>query len=463
MRGDTVDHTHKKVMVDLPLVLFLFCLLFSPPVIPKLNTAIFGAAVGVIFLLTRYRSQLAEMVKESGIGTFAAMMGVFFGYIGIVTAANLLLGDRVQPMHYVKLAYRFLMIVPVLMVCSLFVCLRARERKFSVFGLAMQFVWATLFQFVLVLGALVIPELKQYFISVIYRNTGDSYLGIPWVMARRGFGFTNSFVDSFGFGMGIVGALPLYFVKERRLWILLTVPCLAMVSFVNVRTGIVIGVMGAVIALPLLVRAFLELRGSEKGRMALVLLLTFVLFALFACLVWVCNPLTVHWVLGDFGDLLGLDLQLELPTQPSQAVTVPPGIYTDSQTTTAEQLFSDRFWNLPKGFGVLFGTGHTVYGAEGYPHSDVGYVNDLWLGGVIGCVLLYGAFGLLFVRAFRASRRLNLKALILFMAVSMGVFQIKANAIMFNAGINTILPLLFYICHRGESEDEVWQMKSGSA
>ena len=78
-------------------------------------------------------------------------------------------------------------------------------------------------------------------------------------------------------------------------------------------------------------------------------------------------------------------------------------------------------------------------------------------------MLLYGAFGLLFVRAFRASRRLNLKALILFMAVSMAVFQIKANAIMFNAGINTILPLLFYICHRGESEDEVWQMKSGSA
>ena len=54
-------------------------------------------------------------------------------------------------------------------------------------------------QFGLVFISLVIPAVKAAFIAFIYKNTGDIYLGTPWVMERRGFGFSNSFVDSFGF------------------------------------------------------------------------------------------------------------------------------------------------------------------------------------------------------------------------------------------------------------------------
>ncbi len=335
---------------------------------------------------------------------------------------------------------------------------------------------------------------------------------------RRGFGFSNSFVDSLGFGMGIVAVLPLFFLKKTKEKIALFVPCIILISLVNVRTGLIMAVIGLLFALPVILKAFKE----SAIKIIAVALSSVMLLCVFVGTVYVKNPKTLGWIFEDVISFVGVDfsgetseseLSTTLPvaestteargnkteeniddftetqkqvtvvettvkndltqitetpvtTQVTEATTVyntenefgdntqqpeKPGFLENltahsSQNNTAELLFRDDFWNLPIGSALVFGTGHSIYGAEGYPHSDVGYINDLWVGGIVGALILYAAFALLFVKAFKSTKEINIRCLVLFFSVAILVFQVKANAIMFNAGINTILPMLFYIC-----------------
>lgn len=453
----------KVPKIDWVLVGFLFVLLFGPPVIPDINTALFAGVFALVMLLTRYRRELRQAIIDSGVFKFFAAMVVFFIYLAVVTVVNIALGEQVQLMHYVRLWYRFFLIVPMLLVCSLYVCLRAKELNYGVFDLAKCFLAAVLIQVVLALLALLLPQLKAWFVSVIYANTGDRYMGIPWIMQRRGFGFSNSFADSFGWGMGLLAALPLFFVRPKRYWPILLCPVILFVSLVNVRTGLIIAALGLVISVPNLLVVFRRGDWAEKKKMLLTVLVAVLILALLIGMIYICNPVTLEWILGDVISVSNAVVQSVIPgnnnTEPTQTdpqATDPQA--TDPQhsskplTTTADTLFSSRFWNIPLGWALVFGTGHTIYEAEGYPHSDVGYVNDLWMGGIVGSLLLYGAFALLFVAAFKSAKEKHMKLLVLFFAASMLAFQVKANATMFNAGTVVMLPMLFFMIYDGSQK-----------
>ncbi len=437
---------------DFPLLILIFFMLFAPPIIPEINTAMLAAVVVGVVLLVRHRKEIIPVFKESGMMIFTSIMILFFVYLAITTLVNFGFGERVQLMHYVTLWYRFFLIVPVLLICCLYICVRGKQCRYSPYDLGMQFVYAAMIQFVLAFVALMIPAVKDWFIGVIYANTGAYYLGIEWLMLRRGFGFTNSFVDSFGFGMGIIAALPLFFIQKRRLKIVYFVPCVIFISLVNVRTGLIVGALGLVLALPVIIKTLLR----EKFRLILAAAGALAVLVGFFALVQVRNPVTISWILGDIASFT--EQQPQQPQQPSSpedpSVDTPqtpeedPGTqkpgFDEPINSTADNLFSSDFWNFPSGISLIFGTGHTIYEAEGYAHSDIGYVNDLWMSGIVGSLLLYAAFAFALWGAFKESPA-NIKCLILFFAVGILIFQVKANAFMFNAGLNTILPFCFFV------------------
>ncbi len=425
---------------------FLFLLLFGPPVIPQVNTGLLACLGACVLLVLRYRGELCDTVRRSGAGRFSLLLLVFFGYLAVITPVSaLLFHERVQTMHYITQWYRFFLIFPCLTGASLYICLRARELRYTPERLGMCFVWAACAQFVLALAALLIPPLKEAFVAAIYRATGAPYLDIEWVMQRRGFGYSNSFVDSFGWGMGIVAALPFFAVSQKRFRPVLLVPVVLFISILNVRTGLVIAFLGAVASLPHLLKTFLACDKRDKKKAIRTTAASLLIFFLLIATVFAFNKVTLRWIAGD---VLSFIDEME-PEQPGEEDTTHVKL-SDSETTTAETLFSDRFWNLPPAGILLFGSGHSIFGAEGYPNSDVGYINDLWLGGVVGCLPLYGAFAVLFLTAFRRSAELKRKLLTVFLAAGFALFQVKANAIMFCAGLNVMLPLLFYLCCYGD-------------
>lgn len=72
-------------------------------------------------------------------------------------------------------------------------------------------------------------------------------------------------------------------------------------------------------------------------------------------------------------------------------------LFTSLQDGTGniDYLTNEDHLYLPKGLGLLFGEGHRVYGVEaaskGYKATDIGFVNDLFMGGLFYIVLRYSA------------------------------------------------------------------------
>ena len=125
--------------VDIILVSFIFFLIFSPPIIPQINTALFAAAYAFVVLIVKYRKELFSAIKSSGMLRFGIIFAVFLVYVAMVTVVNYLtIGEHVQLMHYIKLWYRFFMIVPVLMRCCLFIFLRAKELNYNLYDCFLQ-------------------------------------------------------------------------------------------------------------------------------------------------------------------------------------------------------------------------------------------------------------------------------------------------------------------------------------
>lgn len=54
------------------------------------------------------------------------------------------------------------------------------------------------------------------------------------------------------------------------------------------------------------------------------------------------------------------------------------------------------YW--PEGINFIFGAGERVYLNEKYSHSDIGYVNDMFMGGVVYCTILYSTILIFFLK-----------------------------------------------------------------
>lgn len=430
-------------------ILYIFCLLFAPPIIPKINVGLLAVIFSTLLIFTKYKQSYIKVLKTSGILKFSAFFVLFLIYLFITTGINvLLLGERVQLMHYITLWYRYFLIVPVLAFACIYICLRARELNYSPKDLLYCFIFASLLQCILVFLTLIFPSLKDLFIKIIYQNTGDEYLSIAWVTDRRGFGFSNTFVDSFGWGMGLIATLPLFLIKKDNLKPVLLIPFLLIISLVNARTGLVMFAIGIVFGLYIL---FLTLKGSRlKAKLISLgwINLAIVMLIILCVIILLLNPLTLKWVGSGIASFLP-----DTATQPNALSDAIDSLKNDADTTTTEVLFSDRFWNLPKDYILLFGSGHSIGGAKGYENSDVGYVNDLWIGGIIGSAILYLAFLTIFKSAFKSAKGFAFKSLVLFLWVCFLIFQIKANSITFSAGLNTTLPILFYIIHHSKNSE----------
>ncbi|MNC45868.1 hypothetical protein D3C75_948580 [compost metagenome] len=145
-------------------------------------------------------------------------------------------------------------------------------------------------------------------------------------------------------------------------------------------------------------------------------------------------PATISWVNNGFEDMYAF-----LTGQST-------GLESVSKLANTMWFFPDSF------FFLLFGTGHTVYQAVGYYHSDIGLINDLWLGGLVGLFLLYLPFVFIFFKTFsnRASS-LN-KVLTVFLLISFFTTNLKAVIVSYNVGTSIVLLLCFYLIYTGNLE-----------
>ncbi|MDO4870525.1 MAG: hypothetical protein Q3996_00285 [Candidatus Saccharibacteria bacterium] len=247
-------------------------------------------------------------------------------------------------------------------------------------------------------------------------NTGDAVLLNRYHVERRFYGFANNLLDTFGYGVGIATGLAAFIAFMRKKYqMLILIPGFLVLAFFNARTGIFIGILGVIIVL-----GWMVITGSKK--LKLIAVAVAIAIALMTPLslnfLKAKQPVTYYWLYHDFYSIM-----IKFFGDNGKTIV---------KDNTANNLFSDRFWFLPSGKELVFGSGHSIYQVPGYKHSDVGYVNDIWLLGGIGFAFLSSIVIFIFSKIAMMDKRMI--SIVIFMILALLIFQIKARAIMANSG-----------------------------
>lgn len=414
----------KKNLSYIFLIIYVFVFIFAPPILPSINIVIVLSMLSLIAILTRYRKDFILVLQYSGIYKFIKYFFLYVVYVSIVILINFFIGERVQFSNYITTYYQYFMVLPVSIICVIYLIIKGNRLELSKDQFLFLFIYASLIQLILVILSILFPTIKSFFIDIMYKNTGETLLLNTWVTHRRFNGFANNMLDLFGFSIGIFASLPFFLRKTyKKKKYLLLVPLISIISLMNARSGVIIIFVGFILYL------LYSTKSTKKQLVANFRLFGIAMILSFGLLLFLNDimPDTIAWVINDFLSFFG---------QSDNSVS----------NSLASVYFSDQFWNLPSFEYILIGTGHTLYGIKGMS-SDIGYINELWRSGLCGLILL----SIIFLSMLNTVKREHVRCyryLISFLLMSFIIFNFKANALSYNGGFVSIIVIVYYFSYK---------------
>lgn len=213
-------------------------------------------------------------------------------------------------------------------------------------------------------------------------------------------------LDMFGWGMGIIAGLPFY-IKDVNSKYLLISPFLLIIGVMNSTTTVIIYLI-------MLIGGIIK-KNIEKNEMKkttfLILGVTPIVFLVSFEIMKVCAPDSFKWFLNEIMSILG-----------------------ESNKSSFLNVVDKNVWYLPENvIGKLFGTGHYVYAVSGFKHSDIGYINMIWISGICGVLIFFITLLKTVQRCCEINRNYAWLYIILFGAF--WIFEIKGIGIGINPGM----------------------------
>lgn len=427
-------------------VMFIFGILFRPPILPidiifpLTAISIYGIFREVAFKKfdTRHfflSRPVRSLAKWSALMVILSAISIM---VGFATMSDYSMLSAISTSA--KLMWTF-WLFPINIAFFLMIC---QKYNVQVNTILRMILYATMLQAVLAILAYAIPEVKNIFISIMQANNWSERWTTNNAAGQRMNGFAKSLFDTFGYGMGILASVPFILAyRTSNLKYLLALPFILLAILINARTGLVI--FGVVAALFLLL--FLRHNRQFSRYRSNILVLVVLLLAIVPIGI---SSVTSYVSSGsNFSDrtMDDIDSYIEF--------IQTGGAYTGSYGGQADILFSDSFWTLPTNKLQLFvGTGVSVYGSSSPFEfsSDVGYVNAVWYMGLIGLIIFHVTF--LWYLWISSRHKKYWRTFAAAAIVSVLVFQVKGSAFWSaNLGISATI-LLLALCIYQQRHDK---------
>lgn len=415
---------------DYILLFTLFVFIFQPPFLPYSLIYLLGPIV--LWALSRDRSYekicIIQKSKIKKISVFFFQLTVYLFFINLldilISEDKFLLATRLRCINQLLILslFQFSFIV--------YLLLKFEERQFGLENVMDYLVKAGLVQGFCAVVAFLVPQVRQLFIMF-----GDQALfSNEFFMERRGFGFSMTLIDTFGYGMGLIAGYILLFnwSKEKNKKLLLSFLLISFAIAVNARTGILVILIA--IAVKYL---YCNSISTFFKRILPVFLVIYGVITYAPALLAAgarSENATISWICLSFSDIFEL-LQ-----------------GSGKLDSAAELDFFSTFIGLPTNpFELLFGAGHYVYDTQdtlGF-RTDIGYLNMFWEFGILGSAILLLFMLSLLLKPFYMTRDIAIKKISLFNTITYFALLMKAILIGYNPGvfINYLVTfsLYFYI------------------
>lgn len=422
--------------IHISLVIYLFCFMFAPPILP-INFIIPLSIYSLFIMMRFYRKELIYIIEKSKMKRFTILMSIYVLYLLLIIILNFSWGEKVNISVYITSFYQIFLITPIMLCCIIYIIIEYEKFNLTKDQLIVHFIWAGAIEAIISLCTFISPSVRQICIDIMNRNL-DTEIS-DFILSVRVYGFANGLYDLFGWGTGIIAALPLFLSKDKQKKYMWFIPLLLVSPLLNARTGIVIFLLGFLIYL-----LFMDNKS-----------VIFLFKKIFFIFVGICAVyLVIKWIqISNEKVYTWITKGIE-----SFANTLSGG--KEQKGTAMGNLFKESSWNIPSFPDIIFGTGHSVYVGRKYAkysHSDVGYINYLWMGGIVGSCMLYGIYFVMFCRAIKQSLDKRINWLLIFLGGTIIVFNIKGQAFTHCPATAVILTILFCSIYdnvrRGENNE----------
>lgn len=438
----------KKRLV--PIFIFTFISIFEPPFlpIPLIYLQGFIEITFIFFSKVLIEKKIRiDLFNSSGMSQYYRFIAVLWVWISISRIIDIIIFNGETSFSNWLGSTNQLLVLTFIEFLNINIIIRhLKEHKCSLENILNLIVDAGTFQGILSLLSFLIPSLRM----MLLKFAGDIYSN-SWVLERRGYGFSATLLDGFGFGMGLIaGIVIIRFNFNSAKSIILQLIQLFLIVFsisINSRTGLIIVLMALIIKF--------TISKSLRAILIRVPIVVIVFYISIYALIPLVNAgmgssnVNINWIASDFGGLI----KAVIPTADinttfiqAQATNNP---YFDLVTNIQ---FPNNFFQL------LFGKGWQIYEKNqlGY-RSDNGYINMVWMIGFIGMLLYYLYNFYMSVKVLVKSNNIYSK-LLLFNFVSLLIYSIKGRPIGYSPGIVVFYMILFsttYYISYEKHKDEV--------
>ena len=399
------------------LVFLLFLFVFQPPFFPFSLIYLLGPII-FVYNLNKRGPEIREIINRSHIKSLSLIIVSMTGYLILVNLIDLIAFPEKELMATRLKCFNQLFFLTFFQFgFVLFYLYKANKRNLSLDDVFYLLLQVAVIQGICALLAFAIPPIRQLFVTF-----GDKDLfSNEYFLERRGYGFSMTLIDTFGYGMGLIAGYILLFKWKpgMKRYLIIALGLILFTIAVNARTGIIV---------------FLIALGVKVtyGKSLKQLLLKVIPAIVFSYLILIYVPhllqvgvqsdnVTIRWISSSFADIFDLISG------------------TGESVDSVEELgFLSAFVKLPSNdFEYLFGSGHYVYDTHktlGF-RTDIGYFNMLWEFGLIGTIILLGVMFIFMMRPFTMTNDVSIKRITLFNTVSYFLLLMKAILIGFNPGV----------------------------
>lgn len=388
-----------NLKIDWTLLIILFLFIYQPPLF-RFNI-VYILIVLLNIIIYRKQKRIFYDLNVQFLRNKALLYLVICSSLLII---YLLFSKSFSIVNY-KQIYTIALTLILYLYCGFLIAKYFIIKGFSTNRFLEYFVLIGILQAIISIFSYTFPELRNSIVNFyIFRGyPKEVYLYMTW----RLYGFSSTLTYAMPIVQSFIACIALYLGFNKRLEYFFAIPLLLFSSMINSRFGFLVFFPVAIIQF-----AQMQLKShrfSKKDISLTMLLVGLGTLALFF-IIYITIPTTWSWISSSFIDI-GNFLSGKLT-----------GFFAEIFGANSSQ------FALPQGLAFLLGVGKNIMGGIGGYASDIGFVNDIWIGGILYTVVIWAMFSITFYYVMIKSV-LNQRVLLLILLCFMIISNIKGMVI----------------------------------
>ncbi len=410
------------------IIIYLFMFIYFPPIFP-INLMHILTLFSLIALALMYRKTIIEIFNNS-IKMYMIPVALVLVYVSIIVLIKN--GDW----NYI---YKHVLIFIEVSICTVFICSYFMREKYNIDKIIDTLLIVGSIQAIISVLCLFVPIVKQLAVDIYMGQMIEQ--NVTNLMSKETLlGLTNHRINGISvallFTMPIVQAvlasISLFLAIEKDVKYIIFTPFLILSSVVNARIGIVVFVCGVIIII-------ITCKEKIKRNIKPIIIASAIIVGItILSIIFISGNSTVQWIMQFVHEIINL--------------------FKGKKTGTFEFLFGS-FIRFPELKDMIFGTGRDIFSLGTGMRSDIGYINDIWFGGIIYIVISYGAFINYYYKAFNRRYKFNMFIAIMLITTFI-VVNIKGSIVGNNefTNIGILLSTILILRNKGYYSKEKYSI-----